>query len=193
MILSGIILIGMLVTLVGGWLDLSTTALIAALMMIITGCLDVKNAYKSVDWKSIILIAGMLPMATALSKVGLIQMGTDQFASFLEGWGVLPTMAALFILTSLLTQVISNTATSVLIGPLALSLALQLGYKPQAFLMLVAIAASAAFISPVSAVNTLVMSSGNYRFRDFLKAGFPIILIVLVLTITLLPIIWPLQ
>ena len=193
MILSGLVISGMLLTLVSGWLDLSTTALMAAFLMIITGCLDIKDAYKSVDWKSVILIAGMLPMATALGKVGLIQLGTDRFASLLEGWGDVPTMAALFLLTSLLTQVISNTATSVLIGPVALSLALQLGYKPQAFLMLVAIAASAAFISPVSAVNTLVMGSGNYRFRDFLKAGLPLILIVMVITVLLLPVLWPLR
>jgi di/tricarboxylate transporter len=193
MILSGLIMLGMLATLVGGWLDLSITALIAAFLMIITGCLDIKDAYKSVDWKSIILIAGMLPMATALGKVGLIEQGTDWFASLLEGWGDVPTMAALFILTSLLTQVISNTATSVLIGPVALSLSLRLGYQPQAFMMLVAIAASAAFASPVSAVNTLVMGAGNYRYRDFLKAGFPLILIVMVITILLLPLIWPLK
>ena len=193
MILSGVVMAGMLLTLVGGWLDLSITALVAALLMIITGCLDIKDAYKSVDWKSIILIAGMLPMATALGKVGLIQLGTDRFASLLQGLGDVPTMAALFILTSMLTQVISNTATSVLIGPIALSLALQLGYQPQAFLMLVAIAASAAFISPVSAVNTLVMGSGNYRFKDFLKAGFPLIVIVMVITVLLLPALWPLR
>ena len=193
MILSGLVIVGMLITLVGGWLDLSTAALIAAFLMIITGCLDIKDAYKSVDWKSVILIAGMLPMATALGKVGLIELGTDYFASLLEGWGDVPTMAALFLLTSLLTQVISNTATAVLIGPVALSLALRLGYQPQAFLMLVAIAASAAFISPVSAVNTLVMGSGNYRFKDFLKAGLPLILIVMVITVGLLPVIWPLR
>lgn len=193
MILSSLILVGMLILLVTSWLPLSTTALIAAFLMIITGCLDMKDAYNSVDWKSIILIAGMLPMTTALGKAGLVQLGTDWMASTLGGLGELPIMIALFLITSLFTQVISNTATTVLIAPIALSLALRLGYQPQAFLMLVALAASTAFASPVaSPVNTLVMGSGNYRFSDYLKVGIPLILISMILTILLLPLLWPL-
>lgn len=192
MILSGLIMTGMLIMLVSSLLPLSTTALIAAFLMITTGCLNIKDAYNSLDWKSIILIAGMLPMATALQKVGLVELGTDWFARILEGCGNIPTMAALFMVTSLFTQVISNTATTVLIAPLALSLALHLGYQPQAFLMVVAIAASAAYISPVSSVNTLVMGSGNYRFKDYLKAGIPLILITMIISVLLLPLLWPL-
>ena len=194
MILSSLILVGMLILLVTSWLPLSTTALIAAFLMIITGCLDMKEAYNSVDWKSIILIAGMLPMTTALGKVGLVQLGTDWMASTLGGLGELPIMVALFLITSIFTQVISNTATTVLIAPIALSLALRLGYQPQAFLMLVALAASTAFASPVaSPVNTLVMGSGNYRFSDYLKVGIPLILISMIITVLLLPLLWPLS
>lgn len=194
MILSSLILVGMLIFLVTNWLPLSTTALIAAFLMIITGCLDIKDAYNSVDWKSIILIAGMLPMTTALQKVGLVQVGTDWMATTLGGLGNLPTLAALFLITALFTQVISNTATTVLIAPIAFSLALRLGYQPQAFLMLIAIAASTAYASPVaSPVNTLVMGSGNYRFRDYLRVGVPLILISMVITILLLPLLWPLS
>lgn len=194
MILSSLILVGMLILLVTSWLPLSTTALIAAFLMIITGCLDMKEAYNSVDWKSIILIAGMLPMTTALGKVGLVQLGTDWMASTLGGLGELPIMVALFLITSIFTQVISNTATTVLIAPIALSLALRLGYQPQAFLMLVALAASTAYASPVaSPVNTLVMGSGNYRFSDYLKVGIPLILISMIITVLLLPLLWPLS
>ena len=194
MILSSLILIGMLILLVTNWLPLSTTALIAAFLMIVTSCLDMKDAYNSVDWKSIILIAGMLPMTTALQKVGLVQVGTDWMAATLGGFGELPTLAALFLITALFTQVISNTATTVLIAPIALSLALRLGYQPQAFLMLVAIAASTAYASPVaSPVNTLVMGSGNYRFRDYARVGIPLILISMLITILLLPLLWPLS
>ena len=103
------------------------------------------------------------------------------------------TMAALFLITSLFTQVLSNTATTVLIAPIALSLAVRLGYQPQAFLMLIAFAASAAYASPVaSPVNTLVIGAGDYRFRDFLKVGAPLILLVMVITVLLLPLLWPL-
>ena len=194
MILSSLILTGMLILLVTNWLPLATTALLAAFLMVISGCLNMKDAYNSVDWKSIILIAGMLPMTTALQKTGLVQVGTDWMASTLGGLGDLPTLAALFLITSLFTQVISNTATTVLIAPIAFSLAIRLGYQPQAFLMLVAIAASTAYASPVaSPVNTLVMGSGNYRFSDYIKVGIPLIIISMFITIFLLPLLWPMH
>ena len=167
--------------------------MIAAFLMIITNCLNIKDAYNTVDWKSIILIAGMLPMTTALQKVGLVEIGANWLAGTLEGWGNLPTMAALFLITSLFTQVISNTATTVLLAPIALTLAIRLGHQPQAFLMLVAVAASTAYASPIaSPVNTLVMGAGNYRFKDYLKVGIPLILIMMVITVLLLPLLWPL-
>ena len=193
MILSAVILVGMLALLVSSWLPLSTTAMIAAFLMIITNCLNIKDAYNTVDWKSIILIAGMLPMTTALQKVGLVEIGANWLAGTMEGWGNLPTMAALFLVTSLFTQVISNTATTVLLAPIALTLAIRLGHQPQAFLMLVAVAASTAYASPIaSPVNTLVMGAGNYRFKDYLKVGIPLILIMMVITVLLLPLLWPL-
>lgn len=193
MITSGLVLAGMLVLLITGWMPLSTTALIAAFLMVILGCIEMKNAYAAVDWKSVILIAGMLPMTTALQEVGLVQLGADWMAASLGEAGIYPTLAVLFLTTSLFTQVISNTATTVLIAPVALTLALKLGYQPQAFLILVAIAASTAYASPVaSPVNTLVMGAGDYRFKDYLRAGLPLIFLSMVITIFLLPLLWPL-
>ncbi len=194
MILSALIMAGMMVFLIAGWLPLATTVMIASFLMIISGCLNMKQAYNSVDWKSIVLIAGMLPMTTALQKVGLVQIGSNWVASILGGLGPIPTLATLFLITSLFTQVISNTATTVLIAPVALSLALQLGYQPQAFLMTVALAASTAYATPVaSPVNTLVMAAGNYRFKDYAKVGVPLIFISMVITVLVLPILWPLH
>ena len=194
MIISGFILAAMLIALIAGWLPLATTALIAAFLMIISGCLTMKQAYNSVDWKSIILIAGMLPMTTALQEVGLVEIGANWIATTLGGLGTIPIMASLFLITSLFTQVISNTATTVLIAPVALSLALQLGYQPQAFLMTVALAASTAYATPVaSPVNTLVMAAGNYRFKDYAKVGIPLIFISMMISVLLLPILWPLK
>ncbi len=194
MILSALIMAGMMVFLIAGWLPLATTVMIASFLMIISGCLNMKQAYNSVDWKSIVLIAGMLPMTTALQKVGLVQIGSNWVASILGGLGPIPTLATLFLITSLFTQVISNTATTVLIAPVALSLALQLGYQPQAFLMTVALAASTAYATPVaSPVNTLVMAAGNYRFKDYAKVGIPLIFISMLITVLLLPILWPLH
>jgi di/tricarboxylate transporter len=194
MIIAGTILAAMIISLVAGLLPLATTSLLAAFLMVITGCLEMKQAYNSVEWKSVILIAGMLPMATALSKVGLVQTGAEWIASSLGGWGAIPILGALFLITSAFTQVISNTATTVLIAPVALSLALKLGYQPQAFLMAVALAASTAFATPVaSPVNTLVMGAGNYRFKDFARVGIPLIAISMVIAIIVLPVLWPLN
>lgn len=194
MITAGLILIAMIVSLVTGWLPLSTTSLLAAFLMVISGCLEMKQAYNSVEWKSVILIAGMLPMATALQKVGLVQTGAEWVASSLGGWGAIPVLGSLFLITSVFTQVISNTATTVLIAPVALSLALNLGYQPQAFLMTIALAASTAYATPVaSSVNTLVMGAGNYRFKDFARIGVPLILISMLITVLLLPLMFPLH
>jgi len=193
MILAGMILFSMILTLVTGWLPLATTSLLAAFLMIITGCLNMKQAYNSVEWKSVILIAGMLPMATALQKVGLVQTGAEWIAANLGELGTIPVLGSIFLITSFFTQVISNTATTVLIAPVALSLALNLGYQPQAFLMTVALAASTAYATPVaSPVNTLVMGAGDYRFKDFAKVGIPLILISMLITILLLPLLFPL-
>lgn len=187
------ILVGMLVMLVTNFVPISTAALLAGFLMIIVGCIEAKDAYDTVDWKSIILIAGMLPMTTALQKVGLVQISVQWLANTLGSMGPYLTLTTLFLLTSLFTQVISNTATTVLIAPIALSLSQNLGYQPQAFLMLVAIAASTAFASPVSSpVNTLVMGAGEYRFSDYLKVGGPLILVILIVSVLVLPLIWPL-
>jgi di/tricarboxylate transporter len=162
--------------------------------MVITGCLDMKSAYNNVEWKSIILIAGMLPLTTALQKVGLVDIGSELLANWVTELGVIPILAILFLMTSVFTQVISNTATTVLIAPVALSLAIRLGFQPQAFVMVVALAASTAFATPVaSPVNTLVMAAGNYSFKDFLKVGVPLIIISMIVTISLLPLLWPLR
>lgn len=194
MVVAGLILAAMIVSLVTGWLPLATTSLLAAFLMVVSGCLNMRQAYNSVEWKSVILIAGMLPMTTALQKVGLVQTGADWIASSLGGLGPIPVLGSLFLITSVFTQVISNTATTVLIAPIALSLAINLGYQPQAFLMTVALAASTAYATPVaSSVNTLVMGAGNYRFKDFARVGIPLIFISMVITVLLLPLLFPLH
>ena len=140
---------------------------------------------------SIVLIAGMLPMSTALGKVGLVDVVANGFVNTL---GDLPlaVMAGLFLLTTIFTQVLSNTATTVVIAPIGFAAAITLGVQPHAFLMAIAIAASMAFASPVaSPTNTLVMGAGNYRFSDYIKVGVPMIVIMLVVTVLLLPLIFP--
>lgn len=167
--------------------------MLAALAMVAARCVQVEEAYRSMNWQSLVLIAGMLPLADALQKTGgggqIVEVLTGAF----NGLGPRAILVGLFLLTSLLSQFISNTATTVLIAPIALSLAVDLGYAPAPFMMTVAIAASTAFATPVaSPVNALILAPGQYRFSDFLKIGVPLQLIALLLTVLLVPLVFPL-
>lgn len=187
-----VILLAMIGTLVGEWLPIATTSLIAALLMVLTGCLTMDDAYRAIDWKSIVLVAGMLPMSTALQRVGLVDMAAQGLVSSLGQISPLALLAGLFLLTSLFTQVLSNTATTVVLAPVALAAATGLGVTPHAFLMAVAVAASMAFVTPVaSPVNTLVMGAGDYRFVDFMKVGIPLVFITLLGVVLVLPLVFP--
>jgi di/tricarboxylate transporter len=182
----------MLFLMITNLVPIVAASLIAALAMILTGCVSIDEAYEAVDWKSIVLVAGMIPMSIALEKVGLVNLISEWLINSLGNYGPLIVLAGLFGITSLFTQVLSNTATTVLIAPIGLSAAQKLGIQPYAFMMGIAIAASMAFATPVaSPVNTLVMGSGSYRFVDYLKIGVPLILIVMVISILLLPTLWP--
>jgi di/tricarboxylate transporter len=168
--------------------------MLAAFAMVATRCVRMEEAYSSMNWQSLVLIAGMLPLADALEKTG----GATQIVSLLttvfRDMGPLAILAGLFLLTSLFSQFISNTATTVLVAPIALTLALELGYAPAPFLMTVAIAASTAFATPVaSPVNVLVLAPGQYRFGDFVRVGVPLQLVALVVTILLVPRLFPLH
>jgi len=190
--IAAIIMVVMLLTMVGEALPLTTTSMLAGLLMILTGCLTIDEAYSYIDWKSIVLVAGMLPMSTALEKVGLVNLGAQSLTNTLGSLGPIWVLGGLFLATSIFTQVLSNTATAVLIAPLALVAAHNLNVQPQAFLMAVGLAASMAFASPVaSPVNTLVMGAGNYRFSDYIKIGVPMLLIGLIVSMLALPFLFP--
>lgn len=187
-----LILVGMLILLITGILPTTATAMLASLLVVVTGCLTMDDAYKAIDWKSIVLIAGMLPMSTALVKVGWVDLLANGLVDTLGNLGPIYVIAGLFLLTSVLTQVLSNTTTTVIIAPIAIVVAQQMNVAPQAFVMAVAIAASMAFASPVaSPVNTLVMGAGNYRFSDYAKLGIPFILLAFVVTMLILPFLFP--
>ncbi len=176
----------------GDIINVASISLTAGLLMVLSGCLTMDEAYDAIDWKSIILIAGMIPMSTALQKVGLADAIANGMTNYLGGYGVYAVMAGLFLLTSVFTQVLSNTATTVILAPIALFVARQMGVAPQAFLMTVAIAASMAFASPVaSPVNTLVMGAGQYHFRDYIKIGMPLVFVMLIVTLIAVPLVFP--
>jgi di/tricarboxylate transporter len=187
-----LILAGMLVLMILNVLPLVSISWIAALLMILTGCLQVDEAYNAIDWKSIVLIAGMLPMAIALEQVGVVSLVAESLTSSLGELGAVYLLGGLVLMTSLFTQVLSNTATTVLVAPIALAAAQSLGVAPQAFMMGVAVSASLAMATPVaSPVNTLVMGAGKYRFSDYLKTGIPLILLCLLIATLVLPLLFP--
>jgi di/tricarboxylate transporter len=188
-----LILAGLMVLLLTNAISVAAASLAAALAVVLTGCLTMDEAYQSVDWRSVVLIAGMIPMSIALEKAGLVNVLAEGMVNTVGLWGPVAVLAGLFVVTSVLTQVLSNTATTVLIAPIALAAAQKLGVQPYAFLMAVAIAASMAFASPVaSPVNTLVMGAGNYRFADYARVGVPLLVVALVVSVLFLPLLWPL-
>ena len=187
-----VVVLAMLVSLTLGLTAAVTTVILAALAMVATGCVSMKQAYGAINWESIVLIAGMLPMATALEQTGGIDLIVTGLVDTLGAWGLIAIMTGLFVLTSLLSQVISNTATSVLMSPIGIGAAQGLEVSPYPLLMTIAIAASTAFSTPVaSPVNTLVLGPGGYRFNDFVRMGVPLQVLALVVTLIAVPLLFP--
>ncbi len=167
-------------------------ALIAVLLMGAFRCITLESAYRSIHWQSLILIVGMIPFARALDTTGGIGLAVGTLMHGLEGAAMPVVLASLFGVTVLTGLFISNTATAVLMAPVALSVANYLQVSPLPFAMTVALASSCAFLTPVSSpVNTLVLGPGNYRFADFVKVGLPFTLLVLIATVVLVPLFFP--
>jgi di/tricarboxylate transporter len=182
----------MLVVMTTGWLPTVVAVGLAAIAMVATGCLSMEEAYRAINWESVVLIAGVLPMATALETTGGMRLVVDALVAGVGPYGPLALLAGLFVLTSVASQVISNTATAVLLAPIAFQAGLDLGVSPYPLLMAVALAASTSFATPVaSPVNTLVLNPGQYRFGDFAKVGLALQALVLVATLLLVPVFFP--
>jgi len=183
----------MLGSVILGWLHISAAAVLAAVLMVLTRCLTMEEAYESVEWKSVFLIAGMLPMGIAMEKTGTAQFLADQIIAAVGGLGPQMIMIGLFILTTIITEFMSNAAAAVLVAPIAISTAVSLGANPHAFVMGVGIAASNSFLFPIGhQANVLVFGPGGYKFFDFTKVGLPLTLLIWLLLILFLPIFWPL-
>ena len=170
-----------------------TAVMIAALLMVLTGCFrNVEAAYKTINWESVVLIAAMLPMSLALEKTGASAYISDSLVSGLGDYGPFALMAGIYFTTSLLTMFISNTATAVLLAPIALQSAIQMGISPIPFLFAVAVGASMCFASPFSTPpNALVMPAGQYKFMDYVKVGLPLQIIMGIVMVFVLPLLFP--
>jgi di/tricarboxylate transporter len=167
-------------------------ALIGCLLMGALGIVDLNSAYRAIDWKTLVLIVGMLPFSIALERTGGVDLAADALMSVVGGAGDRVVLAALFAITALLGMFISNTATAVLMAPVALAVADEFDASPYPFAMIVALAASTAFMTPVSSpVNTLVVTPGNYTFGDFVRVGVPFSILVLIVSVFLVPLLLP--
>lgn len=189
-LLSLVVMVGLMIS---GAVPNVLAALVGCLLMGLFRCLDFESSVRSIHWSSVVVIVGMMPFAAALEQAGGVALAVESLMPLAEGLGPTGLLAVVFLMTSLLGMFISNTATAVLMAPLALNLAQLLEVSPYPFAMTVAIAASAAFMTPVSSpVNTLVYGPGEYRFFDFVKVGVPFTALVLGVTLLLVPRLFPL-
>ncbi len=170
-----------------------TAVILAGLLMVLTGCFrNVEAAYKTINWESIVLIAAMMPMSTALQKTGVSQWISQSLVTTLGDYNPMVLLAAIYFTTSFLTMFISNTATAVLMAPMAMSCAQSLGVSPVPLLFAVTLGASLCFASPFSTPpNALVKPAGQYTFSDYIKVGLPLQLILGIVMILVLPLLFP--
>ncbi len=191
--IAAVIMILMVLAMVFDIIPSVIAILIAALLMVITGCLrSADEAYKSINWESIVLIGAMLPMATAFEKTGIDQLISGGLIDNFGSLGPYALMAGLYIATSLVTFFVSNTATAVLFAPIAVQAAAGIGGDPTPFLLAVAVAASMCFASPFSTPpNAIVMKPGGYSFLDYVKIGLPLQIIIGIVMIMVLPLLFP--
>src|SRR5690606_3760474 len=176
-----------------GVMPIEGLAIIGAAAVLATRCLDVEDAYKAVDWKILSLIFGMLAISIAMDKVGLVQLIVQNVTNLPPWAGPLFMLSFIYLLTSLLTEMLSNNAVAVLITPIAIGLAQHLGVDPRAFVVAVMFAASASFATPIGyQTNTFVYNAGGYRFTDFMKVGIPLNLLLWLVASLVIPWFFPL-
>jgi anion transporter len=200
-LISGLILVVVIIIMAFGSklpgilnMPLHVASTIGALACVLTGIVKEKQAYRSIDWTTIFLFAGMLPLASAMNSTGAGKMIADVVVGGLgENPSTFVIMSAMFWLTSILTQFMSNTASTTLLAPICLAIADGIGANPQAILMIVAMAASCAFATPVGTPpNTLVLGPGGFKFIDYVKVGAPLLVVCYVVLMIVAPIFWPL-
>jgi di/tricarboxylate transporter len=186
-------LVGMIVLMVSGLVPVVIAALLAAVVMVLGKCLSMPQAYRTISWNSVVLIAAMIPMSIALQETGGAEFVADGMINTLGSIGPVALMAGIFLATTALSQVVSNSATTVLMAPIVLQVGLDMGLAVQPLLMIVAVSASTAFLTPIgTTTNLMVTTPGDYRFKDFLRVGIPLVLIFMTISLILVPIIWPL-
>jgi len=182
------VLLLVVVLMVSGVVPNVQAALIGCLLLGSLRCIDFESAYRSIDWKTLVLIVGLMPFSLALERTGGVTLAAEGLMAVTSGLGPRAVLAALFAMTAILGLFISNTATAILMAPVAITVARSLGVSPAPFAMIVALAASAAFMTPVSSpVNLLVVTPGGYRFGDFVRFGTPLTLLIMLVCVVMVP------
>lgn len=185
-------LVLMILLLVFKLLPGSIAALVCAGILMLTGCVPITKAYKGISWTSVVMIAAMIPMGLALQKTGIAEWAANSLVEYLGSISNTMLLAGIFLLTTAFSQTINNSATAVLMAPIALIAASSLGVSPEPFMIVVAVSASTAFLTPVgTTTNAMVMAAGGYKFMDYVKVGAPLLLLFFITTILLVPLIWP--
>jgi di/tricarboxylate transporter len=192
--ISLLIMVAVLFPVIMGWVPIYIAAVVGAALMVLCGCLTMEEAYRQIEWKAVFLIAGMLPLGTALDQTGAARMIAEGVVALVGPFGPTAVMFGLVSLTFLATCFVPTAALVVLMAPIVLNTAANMGLSPYALLMAVAMAASASFMTPIShPANILVMGPGGYRFMDYIKVGGLLTLVILVIIVFVLPVFWPLS
>jgi di/tricarboxylate transporter len=174
-------------------LPIAGLALMAATAIVALRCLDPEEAYNSIRWNILMLIFGMLAVGVAMEKTGTAKLIVENFANVAGVLGPVAVLSAVYLITSVLTETMSNNAAAILLTPIAIGLANQLGVDPRPFVVAVMFAASASFATPIGyQTNTFVYNAGGYRFADFIKVGLPLNVLLWVTATFIIPIFWPL-
>ncbi|KJS29425.1 MAG: transporter [Desulfatitalea sp. BRH_c12] len=190
--LAGMIFAAMVIAATSGLADIMVCALAALCLMVLTGCLPLREAYRALQSNVLLLIVGTIALGAAMEKTGASRYYAELFLGMLQGWSPAMVLGGILLLTSICTHVLSNNATAVLLLPIAISTALGLGVHPKPFIVAVCIGASACFASPIGyQTNLLVYGPGGYRFSDYFKLGIPLNLMVVIAGTVLIPHFWP--
>jgi di/tricarboxylate transporter len=190
---SLLIMVGVVTVAFLGWLPIVASALIGCIALVLTRCLEPQEVYQAIDWRVIILLAGVLPLGIALQKWGAAGFIAEQMMGMVGGYGPIAALAVIYLVTALMTEAMSNNAAAVLLTPIAFASAVAIGVNPIPFVVAVAFAASTSFATPVGyQTNTMVYNAGGYRFIDFVRIGVPLNLIFWVIAVAFIPLIWPL-
>lgn len=185
-------LILMIVLLVFKIVPGAIAALVCAGIILLSGCVPISKAYKGISWTSVVMIAAMIPMGIALQKTGVAQMAADSLVTYLGSIHPVALLGGIFLLTTTFSQFINNSATAVLMAPIAILAATSLGISPKPIMIAVAISASTAFLTPIgTTTNAMVLSAGGYKFMDYVKVGAPLLILFFIITLVLVPVIWP--